>query len=432
MSAVDAQGVSWSSLLSYGLSRVVPAIVVLAATPILVGLIGAAQYGLYTTVTALVLVAQSLGVGWLRQSALRGAGDPGQAMRLLPRWSVSIAVVAPAATVAVLLNAFGGPLHLGEDAALLPSAAALCGATGVYVLFMTRAQRDMQAARVALAEGARAAVGLLATIAVHGLLLHGASAALAGMTIGNLAGILVMVRASRQATRPVSPQAANSLLKSFWSYGWPMSLWLGASSGLLYVDRLVLSFWLGPEAAGHYGAVADVVIRGFAFIASPVSMAVHPLIMSAWNRGRPGLALGTLATYQKILGLASIAAAIAALALGPWLIPIAAGVAVPPLTVLFFVVIGSAVWQYGLLTQKRLELAGRSLLVLGIMGVSLLLTVVVDVALVPVAGPLGSALGLTAGAAAYQAGCLHFGRRAVAQELQRGGPVSSSVSCVDR
>lgn len=425
MTAVDsatadsgARAVSWKTLLTYSVSRVVPVTIVFASTPILVDLIGTAQYGLYTTVTALVLIAESLGVGWLRQSALRGAGDPEQAMCLLPRWSILSAVNGPAVLVAVLLFVMSDPLGAGDDRALLPAATALCCATGFYMLRMTRAQRDMQAGRVVMTEWVRAAVGLLAILAVHATLLKGASAALAGMAVGNLAGAVVAGRGQRRALRPWTTSSARKLLRVYWSYGWPMSLWLAASSGLLYVDRLLLTLWHGPETAGNYGAVADIVIRGFLFIATPASLAVHPVIMSAWNGGRPDQAVRTLAAYQKILGLLMVAATAALVVAGPWLIPIVVGVAAPSLASLAFLGLGSAVWQYSLLTQKRLELAGRSLMVLALMSASTLITVAVDVALIPLAGPLGAAIGMAAGAAAYQAGCLRLGRKAIAQALQ--------------
>lgn len=432
MTAVDsattgpkARTVSWKVLVTYSLSRVVPVAIIFVSTPILVGLIGTAQYGLYTTVTALVLIAESLGVGWLRQSALRGTGDPKQSMNLLPRWSVAAAVNGPAVVVAVVLFTLSGPLGAGDDPAALAAATALCCATGFYMLRMTRAQRDMQAGRVVVIEWVRAGVGLLAIIAVHATLLDGAAAALTGMAIGSMAGALVAGRGPRPGPRAHS---SSALLKLYWSYGWPMSLWLAASSGLLYVDRFLLSVWLGPDTAGHYGAVADVVLRGYLFIATPIGMAVHPLIMSAWNQDRPDLAVRTLAAYQRILGLLLAAATVMLVAAGPWLIPIAVGVTAPSTAVLVFLGLGSAIWQYSLLTQKRLELAGRTFMVLSLMGASTLITALVDVALIPTTGPLGAAIGMAAGATAYQLGCQHLGRKAVAGRLQRGGPVNSSVS----
>jgi hypothetical protein len=108
------------------------------------------------------------------------------------------------------------------------------------------------------------------------------------------------------------------------------------------------------------------------------------------------------------------------------------GVAAPSTAVLVFLGAGSAIWQYSLLTQKRLELAGRSFAVLSLMGAATLVTVAVDVALVPPTGSLGAAIGMAAGAAAYQVGCLHYGRKAMADERQRGGSVRTSVSSGDR
>lgn len=420
------RAVSWKALAAYSLSRVVPVAVIFASTPVLIGLIGTTSYGLYTTITALVLIAESLGVGWLRQSALRGAGDPRQAMHLLPRWSIASAVNGPAALVAVLLVLVGGALGGADDPVVLVTATALCCATGFYMVRMTRVQRDLQTGRVMAIEWVRAIVGLLASVAVHATLLDGAPAALAGMAIGNLAGALAAGRGTVATSRARTGARANALLRAYWSYGWPMSLWLAASYGLLYVDRLLLSTWLGPEAAGLYGAVADIVIRGYLFIATPISMAVHPLVMAAWNRGRPDQAVRTLVAYQRILALSMLAATVAMVAVGPWLIPIVVGVPAPSVAVLVFLGLGSAIWQYSLLTQKRLEMAGRSRTVLSLMGAAALVTTVVDMVLIPMVGPLGAAVGLAAGAAAYQAGCLRLGRKAVGD--YRGGAVNSSVS----
>jgi O-antigen/teichoic acid export membrane protein len=405
---------AWKVLLAYSLSRVVPVAVVFASTPILLGLIGTAQYGLYTTITALVLIAESLGVGWLRQAALRGTGDPRQAMHLLPRWSIASAVNGPAVLVALLLVLLSGALGAGHDPALLATATALCCATGFYMIRMTRAQRDMQVGRVVAIEWVRAIAGLLASIAMHATLLEGASAALAGMAIGNVAGALVAGRGLRAASHDRTSSSANALLRAYWSYGWPMSLWLAASSGLLYVDRLLLSVWLGPEVAGQYGAVSDLVIRGYLFIATPVSMAVHPLAMAAWNQGRPDVAVRTIVAYQRILSFLMVGATAALVAAGPSLIPIVVGVPAPSTAVLVFLGLGSAIWQFSLLTQKRLEMAGHSLTVLSLMGASALVTAAVDVALIPLTGPLGAAMGMAAGAVAYQVGCLRFGVKAVA------------------
>ena len=420
------RAVSWKALAGYSLSRVVPVTVIFAATPVLVGLIGTAQYGLYTTITALVLIAEPLGVGWLRQSALRGTGDPRQAMHLLPRWAIGSAVAGPAVLVAVLLVLLGGALGAGDDPAVLVTATALCCATGFFIVRTTRAQRDLLVGRVVASEWIRAIAGLVASVAVHATLLEGASGALAGMAIGNVAGALAVGRGTPAASRDRAGPAANALLRAYWSYGWPMSLWLAASSGLLYVDRLLLSVFLGPETAGRYGAVADLVVRGYLFIATPVAMVVHPLVMAAWNRGRPDQAVRTLVAYQRILGLLMVAATAVMVAAVPWLVPIVVGVPAPSTATLVFLGLGSAIWQYSLLTQKRLEMAGRSRTVLSLMGGSALVTTAVDVALIPAVGPLGAAVGLAAGAAVYQAGCLRLGRAAVGD--YRGGAVNSSVS----
>ena len=323
------------------------------------------------------------------------------------------AVLAPAVPVVICLSAIGGGLAGARAPAVVVAAALFGVATGVYSLFATRAQRDLRAGRFAAGESIRAGAGLLAALALcTATPLTGAAGVLAGNAAGTLLAVLVLAGPVRPRwTRPPHP-AAPEVLRSYWSYGWPMSLWLAASVGLLYVDRLVLGLMLDAETAGRYAAIADLIVRGTAMVAMPISMMAHPILMMEWNGDQPGRALATLRSYTKVL-CALLACCVAGVALlGPWLLPRLIPVDSPGRGLLAVLAIGAALWQCALLTQKTLEMSGRSLLMLGLLLLAAAITVGLDVVLVPAAGPAGAAAAFATGAACYVVGCGVMGRGA--------------------
>ena len=408
-------------VLGYTAAKIVPGVLTFAAIPVVISVIGEAQYAVLSVATALTLFTTAIGVGWLRNSALRAAGDPSRAMGLLPRWAMTTAVLAPAVPVVVCLSAIGGGLAGAGAPAVLVTAALFGVATGVYSLFATRAQRDLRAGRFAFGESIRAGAGLLAALALcMATPLTGAAGVLAGNAAGTLLAAAVLAGPVRPRwVRPPHPVGPD-VLRSYWSYGWPMSLWLAASVGLLYVDRLVLGLLLEAEIAGRYAATADLIVRGTAMLAMPISMMAHPILMIEWNGDQPGRALATLRSYTRVL-CALLACCVAGVTvLGPWLLPRLVPGSNPGRGLLLMLAVGAALWQCALLTQKPLEMSGRSRPMLCLLLLAAAVTVGLDAAIVPVLGASGAAVAFASGAACYTAGCAVMGGRDMAAVVASG------------
>jgi O-antigen/teichoic acid export membrane protein len=400
------------SLLGYGSAKVFPGLLNFAVIPILIHTIGAGQYALLSSAWSLSLIASVLGVGWLRNAGLRSAGDPAQAMGLLPRWSLIAAVLLPAALSTVTLAALGGTLPAFRAPAMMGAAALFSVCDAGYTLFATRAQCHLRSGRFAVAETVRAAVSLAAALVLGRLLpVPGAVAALAGFTVGTVCGAVAMSGPGRVrfGRRPAATD--TGVLRSYWHYGWPLSFWFAASTGLVYIDRLLLTLLLGPEPAGRYASVADLVVRGTAVVALPIGMAAHPMIMICWNAGQRRRAVETLAAYARILALI-LAGGVAVLAwCGPWLLARVVPLDGPSRTLIVLLGLGAALWQGGLLAQKLLEMSGHSRLMTALMLLAVLITAGSALLLIPVAGVVGAALSLLLGAAIYTASCLFAGFR---------------------
>src|SRR5690606_9521257 len=140
-------------------------------------------------------------------------------------------------------------------------------------------------------------------------------------------------------------------------FGWPMTIWLALSSVLVYADRVIVSASLGPERAGAYAATADLIVRGFAMVAFPVTMTLHPIVMRAWNAGQKEGALAAVRRHSLILSVWVTFGTVLVTLIGPPIIAAVANVPTPSRLLLLLLCLGGALWQLALISHKPLEMS---------------------------------------------------------------------------
>lgn len=397
-------GIGVRVLLGYGAAKAAPGLLTVLSVPIWIQAIGPTGYATFTTIWVLAMVTSSLGVTWLKQGLLRSAGDDGRTLARLP-WPPVLATVLLPAVPVVLWTA---TRSAGTPVALLSAAVLLTVTSGAYTVLSGQVQRDQQAGRFAAAETVKALVSLLASVAILPLL-PGAAGVLMGAVVGTLAGLLILVCVG---VRRVLPQGADGrVLSYYWRVGWPMSIWSSAAFLLVYIDRLVIAAVLGDEQAGHYAAVADLIIRGMGLSLFPVAISAYAAVMTEWNAGRSAEAHSVLRGAAKTMILLFLAAFTATAVLGPW----AADLLVPGTgatrLVMILIALGAGLWQCALLAHKTLEMTDRSRFMLGLMLLAVVVTLVADLLLVPPFGLAGAAGAFALGALCYTATCLLAGAR---------------------
>lgn len=396
------------ALAGYALAKVGPGLLTFASVPIWVRGVGLDEYATFSQVWALVVFTGSLSVGWLRQGALRLAGDPTGALRLLPRWALVAAVLVPVAPVEAWLLVMAGR----PQWTLMAQAALFCAASGAYGIASIRSVRDQRSTLFAGAELARVALGLLAWFALYRWAgLAGAAGVLAGASAGTLAATALLLAPDASELRRAARPSGPGRLGFYWRFGVPMSLWLAVASALVYLDRFVVALFLGQAAAGQYVAVADMIVRGMGILAFPVSLAVYPAVMSAWNAARRDRVSAILGSASRTLAVLLAAGVIGCAAVGPWILGAALSGPPPGTALVGVLAVGAALWQFALLAHKPLEIAERGPLMLRLIVVSVVVTAALDAVLVPAWGLPGAAAGFTAGAAAYTIACVRLGPR---------------------
>jgi O-antigen/teichoic acid export membrane protein len=413
---------------SYLLSKAAPGLAGLLTVIVFIRIIGREQYGKYTLAFSIMAVVSAFFTGWLNQALVRfrsGLHDA-EAVKL-------VVLVGGAVSVALCWVALGALYAVGV---LDPADYSLMGFGAVLMLCAThsffhvrislllaeiRPQRIVVVSLVQAVGGIGLPVVLFVTlgrsyvVALSGLALAYAVAAL--WRVDGIRSLGAVVASGYQKWRRV-----RSLAVHFAGYGWALSFWFAATLALAFSDRFFIERYFGFAQVGSYGAVYDVIFRGYSLALAPVTLAVHPRIMRAWNARRPDTAwqlwrwgmimqFGIFAVVALVLGLFPHVAAWAILPAGaPELVPL-----VLPLAV------GGFLWQFALLAHKPLEMASRTgLMLVGAMG-ALAVNVAANYFLLPKYGVLVPAYTTIVTGAVYIAASLAIGT-AVHRRVRRSDP----------
>ena len=395
---------SGRSLLAYGLGKIIPGLLLFMAVPLWTRIFGPEQYGFYSIAWSVALFSSSLFTGWIRQALLRHTGNEGATLRSLPRWTIPAASVLSSVPVALLVAV--QLRHVGDGRTFIISAILFTVINSAYTVLQASAQRQARSTTYTLAEIVRVGGAVLASLAVQKLLgLEGGTSILIGFCLSSISavGVLQWRQIAKSKLHSYRPERTrgDSTLATFWRYGWPMAIWLAASTLLLYQDRVIIGSILGPAAAGEYAAVADLIVRGFAMVSFPLTMVSHPLIMGAWNRGEASSALVINRTFKRYLIGLSVVIVLSGCLFGQSVLELILDIRITEPLLVPLLLIGAALWQLGLMTHKELEVENRTRL-MAILIVSVATSsAVINAFLTAQSGIVGPAAVFAAGAGAY-------------------------------
>lgn len=392
--AVVRRSIGWYSLSKFG-----PALLTLLAVPVWLRMYGPAEYGVYSVTWAAATLATSAATGWLRQSVLRFTGEDERDLAALPWWSWCVPTAASGVVVSGVAAWQASHRPGSSILAYVTVAAAFTIITALYAILTALVQRYGEASRFATAELARIAVALVATL-IMSQIWDGAGATqmLLGYLMGSCVALAVTYRRGRFG---LSRAGSRTEAARFWEYGWPLGIWIAVSTGLLYVDRVILSAVRSADEVGQYAAVADILIRGMGILTFPVIVTVHPMVMARWNAGYPKEALALARLWTTRVALVVLVAVAVCAWWGPRLLGAVLAIPPPDAFLTALLALAGGAWQLALMVHKPLELQRRTRLMLVLVTGSLSLTLVVQMVTAPSMGAQGVALGLALGAGSY-------------------------------
>lgn len=364
----------------------------LASVMVFVRFVGLAEYGKFAVLFALVSAVAAGSAGWLSQGILRYASSSdfaGVFSKAVRRAGVISAVVVGSVLVAFELIRNRAPSTLLAEIALFL-------AIMHYNLTLARFQSALKPAKVVRLETIRAISTFVFPLAFVLLFQEkSATVLLAGVLAGYLVA-LVFVSGWNSRNRIEELEDDSGLrnaVRQLWSYGWPVGVWLCFSQLFVVIDRSLLGALAGYIQAGIYASLYETIVRSFAVIFFPVTLAVHPMLMEHWNRNERAAAIALLKgaiTMQVLLFLPALLACaffaptITRLILGHH-DPVGQKLVLPLALCGFF-------WQMALLAHKLLEMTCSTRRMLGGIVLSVGLGTLLNYLFIPRYGAFASAL----------------------------------------
>jgi O-antigen/teichoic acid export membrane protein len=188
-----------------------------------------------------------------------------------------------------------------------------------------------------------------------------------------------------------------------------MSLWAGSMWAFQVVDRSLIEHFFGFAVTGSYTSLYDLLVRVYTLLFFPVTLAAHPRIMAAWNRGDSNQAT----RYIKLVIGLQLVLLLPFVLLNTWLAPYIILRFFPSSStvvneLILPVALGGALWQIALMAHKPLEMMGRTRLMLVLILCALVSSFVLNYWGLPRYGVVFAGYSYVCSSLFYIVGCLFF------------------------
>lgn len=397
-------------MIGFSSARAVPALISMAFVAVLVRSLGARNYAYLSLATAIANTCATICSGWIAQGVLRylpGRPERNKSVGGALRLAVILAV---GATLASCLLGALVLLPPGVRWELAPGTCILSAVMMLQAVWMARVMVSGKSGVYAGSEIARsgAMLGLALLLGKLGGLELGTAVWVYIVSYLAAIGLLHAFEGKGRSAQQCAAEDGRSdyirraWLGRLWSFGSPMSFWLGIMVSLPLIDRAILISGIGATDAGINAASYDLFFRVASMLFGPVLMVLHPHIMRQINTGRRAMAArwvyGAFAAALVLSPLVALAVSFAAK-------PVAAMLGLSsgriPFGVAFLLTLGGCLWQTALVAHKFLEMQRRTGLLLLCLVVSVGIHALLVMCLSPVYGSAGAASAAVCGACIY-------------------------------
>ena len=395
MGAVKHSGVD---AFRYMLGKGVPGAAGVLTALVLIRVSGSQVYADYSLLTTFTISWCSLWLGWMNQAQLRFAKINAAALKIGPNGKR--AVVRSAYALICWTAAFLGALiccgywYEGAEpgvADFLPFFFIFFG-HAFYISNSSVLQANLASKSVLRVELFRGVLLLFLPLLFYwnfrnsvggfissvGLLSSGFAVAVCATAMLGRREVARTVGASRRRSRGTYARSL-ALIRCYWKYGWPMAFWLGMSTGMPVVERLILKDLGAQDVFSIYVSLYEVVFKVFALFLFPITMALHPRVMLLYNEGDTKGSNRIIYAGVFFQVLISFFVVSAFLVFRPYFLLF---LKIPELSVdwLDILVLASsgAIWQVALMVHKPLERLNKTRLMMFGMFLSFLVVAVGD------------------------------------------------------
>ncbi|MEJ2379339.1 MAG: oligosaccharide flippase family protein [Pseudolabrys sp.] len=273
--------------LQYMVGKMVPGLAGLLFVVVFVRIVGEDNYGRFALIFSVGNAAGALAAGWLNQAQLRYYTKfKGSAW--LYRGTLRRGLIFSVAAVWVVTScvlAYAGVERSAEIFRFALLAGLLATAMVLHSILVTLFQAKIKPHQVVVVEFFRAVLSVLLPLLLLVAWGQNYTSLVAGVALSFLVPVVLFQGRAWPVDDGQTYSDRDEILKKFWSFGWPLSLWLACMMSFQVVDRYLIQHFYGFNQTGTYAGLYDLLIRFYSLVFFPVTMAVHPRVMAAWNAG---------------------------------------------------------------------------------------------------------------------------------------------------
>ena len=358
-------------------------------------IIGADQYGQYSLLLSQCNLIVALGFGWLNQAQLRyyskhsiyGFYKNSQLKSLFYSLMFCLMILS----ISIVYQNLSFAKWIISIVTII--------AIGSFNYIKTYYQAKLMPKKIIYLTTLQSLLSLLLPLVLIFFLGNNTIPLMVGIALSFLLGSFIIcgddiVKISYQSLKN-SFSKKPQLIKKWFMYGSPLSIWFAAGLALPFLDRYFINHYLQSTELGIFASLQEILVRSFSLTIFPFTLALHPRIMILWNKEKFQEALHLiLKSFYIILGIGSLILLIA------WnfedIMFLLLNTAVPEFDVqskklILPLLSAGFLWQLSFLTHKMLELKEQTILMIVAIGPSLIINIIGNNHFLPVYGEIATA-----------------------------------------
>ncbi len=383
----------------YSISKMIPGLAGLVFVILFFRLIGAEEYGKYSIIFSFANLIAAFSFGWLNQSILRYRSTFTSRIKILS--PISLGYIIGIISIIIFVNIISilqFSIIFSKQHVIFLSLS-----IGIFNILKSTFQSEEQPNKVILITSFQSILMIISSIIILKTYDYSAEGLILGISFGYLIPILPY---SKLFTSNIIAKKNIKKIKSFFNYGAPLSIWLGISLSLNFLDRYFIEYYYGPSLMGSYAGFSEFIIKIFSIFIFPITLAVHPILMNNWNKNK-----NIYEFFIKIFKASTIQIIICLIMLVPlylymdyffYLIQIM----IPELDnsmkeIMIPLFIGGFLWQLALVLHKPLEIEERTLVMVCCIMFSLATNLIGNIYFLPRFGIIATAYTMIFSASIY-------------------------------
>lgn len=366
--------------------RFIPAFVSIAVIIIAARFLGPEEYGKYSLILYMVLMAVTLSFHWIQVSIIRFLSSLSRETSLVVGRFYFLTLISSMFSLFMVLMA--GILYFKLTGVELSLVMLFSFLSQIYLVHIALYQAYHRSIRTALLEGMDNAILLMVLLAGI-FFFHEKSFSLLflAMVFGLVSAEILRIFIRLKGLYHIDLTKIywdNRFSKKVFEFGFGISLWLFFSHLIFSADRFIIREFYGYYEAGTFSVVKDLIFKVATFACMPLFFSYQPKILEHWNAQRHSQAVGQIREALNFEILVFVILFVILMILKDRIFTDLLHMRVEHLGLEYMFFIFSAfLWQGCLFIQKPLELMYRQNDMILSLGFSALLNILANLFLVP-------------------------------------------------